>query len=216
MNLHFRIYQIKNSWYNDYGFENILFTNGGVFMDEEKNIVNGQDVQQQADSAVSSNEPDEQQNVDNAVSSNEPDEQQQVDNAVDVNEQDEQQNVVQTGKNESKKESKKRRTAEEIAADKLAREKQLIKDAEEARANIVDYEKQIAALLEQKKEAEKILKNGRNASRTHGGMIIFGDLVNVLGFKDKEKACYTSSDYEDLRKMMISKVKALMKLEEKK
>lgn len=200
MNLHFRIYQIKNSWYNDYGFENILFTNGGVFMDEEKNIVNGQDVQQQADSAVSSNEPDEQQ---------------KVDNAVDVNEPDEQQKVVQTGKNESKKESKKRRTAEEIAADKLAREKQLIQDAEEARADIINYEKQIAALLAQKKEAEKKLKNGRNASRTHGGMIIFGDLVNVLGFKEKEKACYTTSDYEDLRKIMISKVKALMKLEEK-
>lgn len=184
-------------------------------MDEEKNIVNEQDVQTQDDNAVSSNEQDEQQKDDNAISSNEQDKQQKDDNAVDVNEQDEQQQVVQTGKNESKKESKKRRTAEEIAADKLAREKQLIKDAEEARANIVDYEKQIAALLEQKKEAEKILKNGRNASRTHGGMIIFGDLVNVLGFKDKEKSCYTSSDYEDLRKMMISKVKALIKLEEK-
>ena len=203
-------------------------------MDEEKNIVNGQDVQQQADSAVSSNEPDEQQKVDNAVSGNEPDEQQKVDNAISGNEPDVQQqadNTVdsnvqgeqqkdknsvsnkKTGKQES---TKKRRTAEEIAADKLAREKKLMQDAEEAQAHIVDYEKQIAALLAQKKEAEKTLKNGRNAYSTHGGMIIFGDLVNVLGFKDKEKACYTTSDYEDLRKMMISKVKALMKLEEKK
>lgn len=202
-------------------------------MDEEKNIVNGQDVQQQADSAVDGNVQGEQQQADNAVSSNEPDEQQKDDNAVDSNEQDEQQkddNVVdsneqgeqqkdknsvsnkKTGKQES---TKKRRTAEEIAADKLAREKKLIQEAEEAQANIIDYEKQIAVLLAQKKEAEKKLKDGRNASRTHAGMKIFGDLVNVLGFKEKEKTCYTTSDYEDLRKMMISKVKALMQLEEK-
>ena len=184
-------------------------------MDEEKNIVNEQDVQTQDDNAVSGNEQVVQTQADNAVDGNVQGEQQKDDNAVDVNEQGKQQqagNAVQTGKKES---TKKRRTAEEIAADKLAREKKLIQEAEEAQTHIIDYEKQIAALLEQKKEAEKILKNGRNASRTHGGMIIFGDLVNVLGFKDKEKACYTSSDYEELRKMMLSKVKALMKLEEK-
>ena len=187
-------------------------------MDEEKNIVNGQDVQQQADNAVSGNEPDEQQQVDNAVSGNEQDVQQQADNTVDSNVQGEQQkdkNSVSNKKTGKQESTKKRRTAEEIAADKLAREKKLMQDAEEAQADIIIYEKQIAELLSQKKEAEKKLKNGRNASRTHGGMIIFGDLVNVLGFKEKEKACYTTSDYEDLRKIMISKVKALIKLEEK-
>ncbi len=187
-------------------------------MEDENKVVNEQDVQTQDDNAVDGNVQGEQQKVDNAVSGNEQDVQTQDDNAVSGNEQDVQEqadNVVQTGKNESKKESKKRRTAEEIAADKLAREKKLMQDAEEAQANIINYEKQIAELLSQKKEAEKILKNGRNASRTHAGMKIFGDLVNVLGFKEKEKACYTTSDYEDLRKIMISKVKALMKLEEK-
>ena len=53
---------------------------------------------------------------------------------------------------------KKRRTAEEIAADRLAREKKIDAEAEAAKVNIADMEKQIAAMQKKVVEEKRSLK----------------------------------------------------------
>ena len=106
---------------------------------------------------------------------------------------------------------KKRRTAEEIAADKLARGKKLNEDAETAKTNISDMEKQIADMQAKIAEEKKKLKSNRNAIRTHKAMKLYGDLVAMLGFDEEEKACATESDFDALSEKVKNKVKDLLK-----
>ena len=111
--------------------------------------------------------------------------------------------------------SKKRRTAEEIAADRLAREKKIDAEAEAAKVNIEDMEKQIAAMQKKVVEEKKKLKTSRNTVRTHKAMKLYGDLVAMLGFDEMEKACATESDFDKLAVLVKDKVKSLIKLEKK-
>ena len=129
-----------------------------------------------------------------------------------VNEQEEQQNNENTENvNDAEKKPKKRRTAEEIAADKLAREKQLNDDAMTAKSNIADMEKQIAEMQAKIAEEKKKLKSNRNSIRTNKAMKLYGDLIAMLGFDSEEKACATAADFDDLSEKVKNKVKELLK-----
>ncbi len=114
-----------------------------------------------------------------------------------------------------KQEKKKRRTAEEIAADKLKREQEVQAAATEAKNNIATWEKEIAEKQTKIKAAKEKLKASRNTIRNHHGMIIYGDVVNMIGLGDTEKACYTNEDFEDLRNLVINRVKTLLNAEKR-
>ena len=127
-------------------------------------------------------------------------------------EQEEQQKNENAGNvNEPEQKPKKRRTAEEIAADKLAREKKLNEDAEAAKVNISTWEKEIAEAQARIAEEKKKLKSNRNAIRTHKAMKLYGDLIAILGFDEEEKACATEADFDELAESVKNKVKDLLK-----
>ena len=127
-------------------------------------------------------------------------------------EQEEQQKNENAGNvNEPEQKPKKRRTAEEIAADKLAREKKLNEDAEAAKVNIFTWEKEIAEAQARIAEEKKKLKSNRNAIRTHKAMKLYGDLIAILGFDEEEKACATEADFDELAESVKNKVKDLLK-----
>ena len=113
--------------------------------------------------------------------------------------------------NEQEVKPKRRRTAEEIAAAKLAREKKLNEDAVEAKANIANMEKQIAEMQAQIAEEKKKLKSNRNTIRTHKAMKLYGDLIEMLGFGEVEKACATEADFDNLADSVKTKLKELLK-----
>ena len=114
------------------------------------------------------------------------------------------------------KEKKKRRSAKEIAEDKLKREKQLNSDAETAKANIAEYKKQMAELQKKIEAEEKKRTSNRNAIRTHKAMKLYGDLIAMLGFDTEEKACATETDFDELAVLVKDKVKVLLHPEKKK
>lgn len=114
------------------------------------------------------------------------------------------------------KEKKKRRSAKEIAEDKLKREQQLNSDAETAKANIAEYKKQMEELQKKIAEEENKRKSNRNVIRTHRAMKLYGDLIAMLGFDADEKACASESDFDALAVSVKEKVKSLLNAEKKK
>lgn len=128
-----------------------------------------------------------------------------------LNELGEQQegNSTVNGKQTNQNKNKRRKKAE-IAAEKLAREKQLNSDAEAAKTNIANYKKQMAELQKLIDEEENKRKSNRNAVRTHKAMQLYGDLIAILGFDAEEKACATEADFDDLAVKVKDKVKVLL------
>ena len=107
---------------------------------------------------------------------------------------------------------KKRRTAEEIAADKKAREEQLNKDAEKARNDIEEINRQMEELKKRMTEAKRKLQSNRNSIRTNRAMKLYGDLIASLGFDELEKSCVTEADFDNLSDMVKKHVRKLVKV----
>ena len=120
-------------------------------------------------------------------------------------------NDKKINENEQEPKPKRRRTAEEIAAERLARERRLNEDAEAAKANITEMEKQIAEYQLKIEEARKKLTSNRNAIRTHKAMKLYGDLIAMLGYESMEKACATESDFDKLAELVKYKVQSLIR-----
>lgn len=92
------------------------------------------------------------------------------------------------------------------------KEARLLMYAERTQKEIKRLENEIKVKTVRMQEAKRKLKDSRNVARTHKGMTIFGDIVNLLGFKEEEANCVTVADYEELRKKMIATVSELQKL----
>ncbi len=109
------------------------------------------------------------------------------------------------------KEKKKRRTAEEIAEERLQYEEKQLELAEQNEKDADYYEKQIQELLKKKAEAQKTMKKTRRTVRNHVGIKTYGALVKVMNLKQQESKLNKLSEFEKLSQYIIETVKTLMK-----
>ncbi len=86
-------------------------------------------------------------------------------------------------------------------------------DAEAARRNIIEIKKRMVELQKEINESEKKLKSNRNSIRTHKAMKLYGDIISILGFQEKERLCYTEKDFDRLAVSIKTRIKELIRME---